>query len=195
MWGVYLAVNGYFIQYKFILPDSVSHSSYSYQKLFRALYGYTQTVYKSNGKNYKYRRKGVLSDYPHIHAGKNCVIIPPNAFQELISFFKTGKNPTHRWSVKGNWKAVYYMDEKKIPEKKAAKAMEDWIDRTRVGEGSETKAIMSELKRVGSGTLKEEYVSEVLSTAKEIIQHSWFAKAKQHSNKLKKFKDLFDSCK
>ncbi|GAG48539.1 unnamed protein product, partial [marine sediment metagenome] len=111
-----MPVDSYFIQYKFILPESVSHSSYSYQKLFRALYGYTQAVNKSSGKNYKYHRQGVLSSYPYLRAGKNCVIIAPDAFQNLISFFKTGRNPAHKWEVKGNWKAVYYMDEKAIPE-------------------------------------------------------------------------------
>lgn len=185
-----MPVNGYFIQYKFILPETVSHSSYSYQKLFRALYGYTQAVYKSNGKNYKYLRKGVLSDYPYVRAGKNCVVISPDAFQNLISFFKTGKNPAHNWTSKGNWKAVYYMDEKDIPEQKAAKALEDLIDRTHVGKGANVRLLTSELKRAGSGTLKNEYESLLLSTAKDILKHPWFAKSCEFSARLKEFKKL-----
>lgn len=195
VWGVCLPVDGYFIQYKFILPETVSHSSYAYQKLFRALYGYTQAVYKSNGKNYKYHRKGVLSAYPYLRAGKNCVIIAPDAFQNLISFFKTGKNPAHNWEIKGNWKAVYYMDEKAIPEQRAAKALEDLIDRTYVGAGANIKSLMGELRRIRTGTLKREYESLVLSLAKNILKHPWFPKSYEYSQKLKEFKKIVDSQK
>jgi len=190
-----LAVDGYFIQYKFILPDTVNHSSYSYQKLFRAIYGYTQAVYKSNGKNYRYHRKGVLSDFPYMRAGKNCVIIAPDAFQDLISFFKTGKNPTHKWMVKGNWKAVYYMDEKAIPDQKAAKAVENLLSRTYLGKGAASKPIYEELKRVGSGTLNKDYEELVFSSAKKILKHPWFLKSVEHSAKLKEFKKLAGSRK
>jgi len=182
-----LPVDGYFIQYKFILPETVSHSSYSYQKLFRALYGYTQAVYKSNGKNYKYHRKGVLSDYPFLRAGKNCVIISKDAFQDLIAFFKTGKNPTHNWVTKGNWKAVYYMDEKAIPEKRAITAMEKLIDRTETAKGA---YITDELKRIGAGSLNKEYEQLILGKAKEITKHPWFSACVELSPQLKEFKKL-----
>ncbi|MCX6802380.1 MAG: hypothetical protein NT067_04680 [Candidatus Diapherotrites archaeon] len=187
-----MPVDGYFIQYKFILPESTSHSSYSYQKLFRALYGYTQAVNKSSGKNYKYHRKGVLSDYPYLRAGKNCVIIAPDAFQGLIAFFKTGKNPTHNWETKGNWKAVYYMDEKAIPEQKIVKAVENLIDRSSVEKGAN---ILAELRRIGSGTLNAEYEQAVISLARGITKHPWFLKACEDSPKLKEFKKLADARK
>ena len=87
-----MPVDAYFIQYKFIVPKSLSHSSYTYQKLFRALYGYTQAVYKSSGKTYKYHRKGVLSDVPFLRPTKNTVIIPVSALQKLLNFFNTGEN-------------------------------------------------------------------------------------------------------
>ncbi len=182
-----MPVDGYFIQYKFILPETVSHSSYSYQKLFRALYGYTQAVYKSNGKNYKYHRKGVLSDYPFLRAGKNCVIISKDAFQDLIVFFKTGKNPAHNWETKGNWKAVYYMDEKAIPEQRAMKALERLIDRAEMSKGA---SITEELKRIGSGSLNNDYKSLVLNRAKEITNHPWFSTCVEFSPQLKEFKKL-----
>src|SRR4030042_1173873 len=86
-----MGVKGYFIQYKFIIPENMKHSSYTYQKLFRALYGYTQAVFKSNGKTYHYHRAGVLSATPYLRPGKNCVIIPPGKFQHLLDFFKTGR--------------------------------------------------------------------------------------------------------
>ncbi len=129
LWGVCL-LTGFFIQYKFITSEKVKHSSYAYQKLFRALYGYTQNVTKSNGKTYKYKRKGILSDIPHIRSGKNCVIIPNTAFNNLATFFKTGKNPTHLWQDKGDWKAVYYMDEKNLKEEDVIKALEDLVARS-----------------------------------------------------------------
>ena len=125
-----MVLRGYFIQYKFIVPESIKHSSYTYQKLFRALYGYTQNVTKSNGKSYKYHRRGVLSSTPYIRPGKNCVIIPPGTFNSLIDFFKTGKNPSHYWQGKGDWKAVYYMDEKNLTEDDVRAALEEQLDRT-----------------------------------------------------------------
>ena len=35
----------------------------------------------------------------------------------MLDFFKTGKNPAHAWKFKGDWKAVYYMNEKDVDEK------------------------------------------------------------------------------
>ncbi len=144
-------------------------------------------MYKSNGKTYKYHRKGVLSDYPYIRAGKNCVIIPSYAFQHLINFFKTGKNPAHRWSVKGEWKAVYYMDEKDVPEKVAAKALEELIERTFVGKGSERAGLLGEMKRVDK-TASKEYIALLTEKAEKIISQGWFSLAQQYSPKLAEFK-------
>src|SRR3989344_3839606 len=120
---------GHFIKYNFIIPETTKHSSYTYQKLFRALYGYTQNVTKSNGKTYKYHRKGILSDIPYIRPGKNCVIIPPKSFAPLETFFKTGKNPTHYWKTKGNWKAVFYFEEKDLEENSVITALKELTER------------------------------------------------------------------
>ncbi len=136
---------GFFVQYKFILPETIKHSHYTYQKLFRAIYGYTQKVCKSNGKSYSYHRKGLLSDTPFIKHGKNCVIIPQDAFPELKNFFQTGKNPTHQWRTKGDWKAVYYLNEKDLTEEQITKAVEDYIDRYYVPTGGAHEKLELEL--------------------------------------------------
>ena len=117
-------VQAILVQYKFILPSDIKHSSYTYQKLFRALYGYTQNVSKSSGKTYRYHRPGVLSSFPFTKPGKNLVLIPKSALSALVDFFKTGKTPSHEWHVKGDWKAAYYTDERDISVSDAAQALD-----------------------------------------------------------------------
>lgn len=134
----------YFIQYRFLLPKTVSHASYAYQKLFRAIYGYTQVVNKAGGKRYVYHRPGVLSRYLYLRAGKNCVVIEPSALPPLLKFFRSGDNPAHRWRRKGNWKAVYYMNEKDLPEKDAARAVDAFLKRLALHDEGLAQALVSE---------------------------------------------------
>lgn len=186
-----MALRGYFIQYKFIIPDTLKHSSYTYQKLFRALYGYTQAVFKSSGKTYHYHRDGVLSGVPYIRPGKNCVIIPPGVFQKLIEFFKTGKNPAHAWRGKGEWKAVYYMNEKGIEEASALKAIEEMLDRKFVVTSSkEHEKIASELNVAASrskGEIDPGYLNILLAEAQAVVGNEWFKAVYPRSEKLKAF--------
>ncbi len=192
---------GFFIQYKFIIPETVKHNSYTYQKLFRAIYGYTQNVTKSNGKTYSYHRKGVLSNFPHIRPGKNCVIIPTSAFNHLTTFFKTGKNPAHFWRVKGDWKAVYYMNEKTISEDDAVSAVEKTIQSTFVDKpsGAQSAGIDGEItllleNRKNNLKIDQGYLNLVLSEAEKLTQNEWFKEFHTKSSKLssfyKKFKEL-----
>lgn len=122
-------VKAVWVQYKFVLPAGTRHSSYTYQKIFRAIYGYTQNVSKSSGKTYRYHRPGVLSTIPYNKPGKNAVLVPKSALPALADFFKTGKNPSHEWHVKGDWKAVYYTDEREVSAQDAAVAVETAADR------------------------------------------------------------------
>lgn len=188
MWGVLVGVKGYFIQYKFIIPDNIKHSSYSYQKLFRALYGYTQMVGKSSGKKYNYFRKGVLSEVPIIRPRKNCVVIPPEHFQRLIEFFKTGKNPAHSWKGKGDWKAVYYMDEKDVKDEEIVVAMEEIIDKNFIFQGTkEPISIFSALKKFSQAGLSERdkpYASLIVQKAKNLVNSDWFKSVYGRSDKL-----------
>jgi len=195
-----MGVKGYFIQYKFIIPESMKHSSYTYQKLFRALYGYTQAVFKSNGKIYHYHRPGVLSSTPYLRPGKNCVIIPPGNFQKLLEFFKTGRNPTHAWKGKGEWKAVYYMNEKDVDEKSALAAAEKMLDRRFVTAGSGKKEkLATELNAVVSkakpGELDRGYLGILLSEAQAIASNDWFKNTYPQSEKLKSFHSNYKKLK
>ncbi len=188
-WGVRL-LRGYFIQYKFIVPEKTKHSSYTYQKLFRALYGYTQNVTKSNGKTYRYFRKGILSDIPYLRPGKNCVIIPPKSFGALDSFFKTGKNPSHYWRVKGDWKAVFYMDEKNLEDSQVIDALKEHIKRVFHG-GSDNLPelsldLISKRKREGE-VVPEEQIAISLSEAEKVINSPWFKEIYFKDSELKKF--------
>ena len=186
-----MGVRSYFIQYKFILPDAIKHSSYTYQKLFRALYGYTQAVFKSNGKVYHYHRNGVLSDTPFLRPGKNCVIIPTSALQKLVDFFKTGRNPTHRWESKGEWKAVYYMNEKDVDEKKIAEAILALLNRFQVTDVSEKPLSLREaveyVSSKGASNVKGDFNAALVSQAKPIVDSDWFKAAVPISKELKDF--------
>lgn len=188
-----MPLNAYFIQYKFIIPKSLSRSSYTYQKLFRALYGYTQAVYKSTGKTYKYHRKGILSDVPFLRPSKNSVIIPTDSLQKLINFFNTGENPAHRWIRKGEWKAVYYMNEKTISEQNAAKAVENMIDRQWVDFDKEKRPLVEELSNIASGKGETIYAQKILAACQKIVSHDWFLKGMPYSEKLTNFKKLYDA--
>jgi len=180
-------VKGYFVQYKFIFPDVIKHSSYAYQKLFRAIYGYTQVVFKSNGKRYKYHRQGVLSDVPYVRSGKNCVVIPQTALQKLTTFFRTGANPTHKWHIKGNWKAVYYVGEKDLNPITIKDSLEKQIDRSYLSEG---KSLFDELKRCDSEEVSESYTKHLVSEAEKVTKQPWFSLVYTSSQKLKDFKAL-----
>ncbi|MFH1586727.1 MAG: hypothetical protein ABID38_02630 [Candidatus Diapherotrites archaeon] len=179
---------GFFIQYKFILPETIKHASYTYQKLFRAIYGYTQNVTKSNGKTYHYHRKGVLSDIPYLRPGKNCVIIPKEAFNPLVSFFKTGRNPTHYWRGKGDWKAVYYMDEKNLENDAIIKALEGLLNRSFVlTTSNEHETIYEEMLASSGGVTDKNYKKILLDESEKIVSLEWFRENYSKSSKLVKF--------
>jgi len=187
-----MGIKGYFVQYKFMVPEGMKHSSYTYQKLFRALYGYTQAVFKSSGKNYHYHREGVLSSSPYVRPGKNCVIIPPEVFQRLIDFFKTGKNPAHVWRGKGDWKAVYYMNEKDIDEKKVATALEELLERKfALTTANEHEKLVDEIALAAgkdSGRAADQaYASMLLNQTVQITNSEWFKASYLHSEPLKSF--------
>ena len=57
------------------------------------------------------------------------MLVPKSALPALADFFKTGKNPSHEWHVKGDWKAVYYTDEREVSVQDAAVAVEKAADR------------------------------------------------------------------
>ena len=190
-----MALKAYFIQYKFILPESIKHSEYTYQKLFRALYGYTQNVTKSNGKTYVYHRKGVLSDAPYLRVGKNSVVIHPSVFSKLKSFFNTGNNPTHKWNIKGDWKAVYYMDEKDVDEIKAAKALEEMLERFYVPNAEKGhEKLTSEMniviaKSKNNESVDANYKKHLVDTASQISQMDWFKTCATKSTILVEFNE------
>ncbi|MBU0635820.1 hypothetical protein KKE06_02230 [Candidatus Micrarchaeota archaeon] len=190
-------VKAFFIQYKFLTPDSIKHSSYTYQKLFRALYGYTQNVSKSNGKSYKYHRSGVLSKGPYIRPGKNCVIISKDQLSPLFDFFKTGRNPTHKWVGKGDWKAVYYMNEKEVPVTELIKPLESLLDRTYISLSGESphrleQALANLFASTGQSTKKtsEAYRKSLLEAANRLTTNDWFTLSSSKSARLKNFHAL-----
>lgn len=190
-----VGLKGYFIQYKVITPKSTSRASYTYQKIFRALYGYTQIIKKSNGKTYSYHREGVLSTIPHSKTGRNCVVIPKESLAVLLNFFKTGLNPAHKWQEKGDWKVVYYMDEKELTEEDVTNAIQRLIDRTYIfnSKGEQSKLVeelhlLREKQEIDPKTKKT-----ILDRSQKIITHPWFAESKSKNPKLFDFFQLVNS--
>lgn len=189
--------NCYFVQYKFIIPNSMKHSNYTYQKLFRALYGYTQKVCKANGRTYSYHRRGVLSQVPYIKYSKNCVIIPQNSFPELKNFFQTGKNPAHKWVTKGDWKAVYYLNEKNVSEEEIQTALEQLLDRQYIlSTSKEHEKLENELKNLlektaASQQIEDAYKKIALDEAQKILSLPWFKQVYSKSQKLASFNESF----
>ena len=169
-----------------------------YQKLFRALYGYTQNVTKSTGKTYRYFRKGILSDIPYLRPGKNCVIIPPKCFAMLDTFFKSGKNPSHYWRTKGDWKAVFYMDEKNLEDAQVIDAINTQIKRI-FHEGADNlpKIDFDDiLKKSNSGEKIPDDVAKIAFVeADRIVSSPWFKDVYGKDQGLKKFYEAYQLLK
>ena len=190
-----VVVKAYFVQYRFIIPESVKHSSYTYQKLFRAIYGYTQAVFKNNGKTYHYRREGILSKYPHIRPGKNCVIIPPVAFQALQEFFKTGHNPTHNWTIKGDWKCTYFLNEKNVEEKEVVAALEELISKKFIEGNEGLVKLTSEMTRATEKEVDTTYKASLVKEAQGIAELDWFKDTYASSPELTNFYKMYKQLK
>jgi hypothetical protein len=190
-----VGVKAYFVQYRFIIPDSVKHSSYTYQKLFRAIYGYTQAVFKNNGKTYHYYRNGVLSKYPHIRPGKNCVIIPQVAFQQLQEFFKTGHNPTHNWTTKGEWKCTYFLNEKNVEDKEVVAALEELISRKFIEGNEGLVKLSSEMIRVAEKDADQIYKASLVKEAQGVVELDWFKETYIQSKDLTAFYETYKKLK
>lgn len=190
-----MVVRSYFVQYRFIIPDTVKHSSYTYQKLFRAIYGYTQAVYKASGKTYRYHRAGVLSNFPYLRPGKNCVIIPQSAFQSLQEFFKTGHNPTHNWQEKGEWKCTYFLNEKDVAEKEVSQALENLLSRKFIDGTEGPIKLVSEMKRVVEKGSEVGYRQALIKDAQAIVDLEWFKQTYSQSPQLSEFYELYKALK
>jgi hypothetical protein len=190
-----MAVRSYFVQYRFIIPDSVKHSSYTYQKLFRAIYGYTQAVYKASGKTYHYHRAGVLSNFPYLRPGKNCVIIPQAAFQSLQEFFKTGHNPTHNWEEKGEWKCTYFLNDKDVAEKDIILAIDNLLARKFIDGVEGPVKLLSEMKRAVEKGADINYKLMLVKEAQGIVDLEWFKQTYSQSTQLTEFYELYKSLK
>jgi hypothetical protein len=190
-------IKGYFVQYKFIFPENTNYSSYNYQKIFRALYGYTQNVTKNNGKTYKYYKTGVLGTNPFIKQGKNAVIIPPKALSSLTTFFNSGQNPAHKWTKKGDWKAVYYMTEKEYEPEELIKPVEESIKNCFVlTQNKEPISLYDALLLCANKKdIDVMYKKYVLEEANKLTNNSWYEATHKNSSFLRNFNSLYLSLK
>jgi len=170
-------VNAFMINYKIKMGGPYNHSDYGYQKLFRAIYGYTQVVTKSSGKKYVYHRPGVLSNIPFVKKGKNEVIVNKEGFSKLIDYLKTGKNPAHKWEQKGDWTATYSMYDIDLSEEDVSKSIEKLIKNTLVlSPTGHNKKLMDVLEDLDKGLLYDDNLLRMyLRTIKQIQSNSWYS--------------------
>ncbi len=162
-------MRGHLIRYRY--KGASPSSSYSYQRFFRALYGYTQVVTKSNGKTYVYYREGVLTRYPYIRSEKNTVIIPENAFTPLVEFFKTGKNPAHSFENLDDWSVTYYVEDVPVDEASALKAIYLALNRIIL----RTPSTIYRLRDLAQkDVLDPDELSALRYGAEHIVASSWF---------------------
>lgn len=183
----------YMVKYKIKMLGNYSHSDYGYQKIFRAIYGYTQNVTKNNGKVYIYHRPGVLSKTPYIKKGKNEVIVPKACLTELLDFFKTGENPTHKWFEKGKWQATYTLYDMDVSEQQAKRAIDKTINSIFVvDDDGSVKRILNlledifEKNKVPSVNLKK----VLLSNIRKIQNFEWYIIVKDKTTLMKRFETL-----
>ncbi len=149
-------MKGYSVKYTF--KGGKKHSSYEYQRFFRAIYGYTQVVRKRNGKEYKYMREGVLTRFPYIRIGRCHVIIPEEALGPLVEFFKTAKNPAHKFQYLGEWKVSYFLEEITVKPEQARDAVLSALDRILVG-GASLSSILRDVNSYGNDVLASAYAA------------------------------------
>ena len=159
-------MRGYHVRYTF--RTSRPHSSYEYQRFFRAIFGYTQVVVKKNGRRYVYFREGVLTRYPYIRKGRSTVVIPEEALSPLITFFKTGKNPAHSFSYLGDWKVTYFMQEVNVPPEDASLAVISALERILVA-GTPLYTILQEVDAQRNDVLAEAYAA-----GSTLFRTGWF---------------------
>lgn len=184
-------VKSYMVKYKIKMNGDYNHSDYNYQKIFRAIYGYTQNVTKGNGKVYIYHRPGVLSKTPYIKKGKNEVIIPKDNLTSLLDFFKTGENPAHKWSEKGNWQATYTLYDIDISEQQAKKAIDKLINSVFiVDDEGVTKRIINILEDYKEKTPSLPLKNIILTEIKKIQSLEWYSSIQDKTNLIKQFEDL-----
>ena len=162
-------MKGHLVRYRY--KGATPSSSYSYQRFFRALYGYTQVVTKSNGKTYIYYREGVLTRYPYIRPEKNTVIVPENAFVPLVEFFKTGKNPAHNFEHLDDWLVTYYVEDVPVDQSSALKAIYMAMNRIILRLPS---AVYRLRDLVQKQSLDADELAALKYGAEHIVESSWF---------------------
>jgi hypothetical protein len=197
--GVYYLtkIRSVLIKYKFIFKDNITHSSYLYQKVFRSIYGYNQNVTKKNNKIYNYFREGVISNHPYIKYGKNSLILPIGCESELLDYFETGKNPTHNWRIRGDWKVEFTKDFIDVDIESVSKALEDLINSYKIinSENKEVK-LNDELDIIlTKENLNVNYINTLLNIMKRIINTNWFNEVYQSNSNILKFYETYNKLK
>lgn len=164
------------VTYKLVLPPKTHYKSYHYQKVFRAMYGYTQNVTKSNGHRYQYYRKGILTDSPIVRIGKCVIVLQEKEIQPLKTFFESGKNPGHTWWKKQPFKMVHVINDYNVTEFQVIRAIEEWVrDYTIQATNAETGSLAKIVMNQSDKPVDIHGVKEIKNMIQLFGSNEWFS--------------------
>ena len=113
----------------------------------------------------------------------------------LQDFFKTGHNPTHNWTVKGDWKCTYFLNEKDLQEKEVIKALEDLLSRKFIDGADGLSKLSNEIKRAAESTVEIAYKNAIIEESKKVVDIDWFKEVYSQSASLTEFYENYKKLK
>jgi len=176
-------INVVFIKYKFIFNKDIKHTSYTYQKVFRDIYGYNQNVTKNNNKVYKYYRRGIINNIPFIKPGKNSIILPIGFEEQLIKYFDSIKNISDKYIL------TYSVDKIDINKESVIESFEKFINEYKIlNLDNKNILLINELNNIINNNINNKnYLLYIIKQCEYIINLSWFNDIKDQSELITNF--------
>jgi len=95
--------------------------------------------------------------------------------------------------MKGDWKAVYYLNEKEVEDADVISSLENLLDRTYIlNPSKEHGSLFPEMEKAKKLLLEKKkldlnHSQTILTESKKIINYPWFKEVYSKSDKLKQF--------
>ena len=184
-------INVVFIKYKFIFNKDIKHTSYTYQKVFRDIYGYNQNVTKNNNKVYKYFRKGIIYNIPYIKPGKNAIILPIGFEQELIKYFDSIKDISDKYTL------TYSINKIDINKESVIQSFEKFINEFEIiNLDNKNNLLIKELDYIINNNINNKnYLLYIIKQCEYIINLNWFDDIKDQSELITSFYNKYNIIK
>jgi hypothetical protein len=170
-------INVVFIKYKFIFNKDIKYTSYTYQKVFRDIYGYNQNVTKKNNKVYKYFRKGIINDIPFIKPGKNAIILPIGYKDKLKTYFDNLKYKSNKYDL------TYSIEKIDINDESIVFAIEKFINNYYIiNLSNKNKNLLNELDNIIINKINDKnYILYILKKCNFLFNINWVNDIKDKS--------------